>query len=230
MAKVTDTGIDPTDSITEPTMQQYRADNNPDETTAQFTSTDLVFEVEDGTIYVAGAKDPCVYADVVNIRASFTSHEQLLDEIENCEELKELYDCLFSDAVDTSESEACKIFEAYDLDGVQPWINTLSLERINHEVERWLNSPLPTNYEVPPHMGPMCEAYSYFQQLEDATLEALGIVIVEGEHPGSSYYAAELTIPMEEANKSAALLGIPIFFKVSERCEKSQAPQDSRTR
>ena len=41
----------------------------------------------------------------------------------------------------------------------------------------------------------------------------LGVVIVEGSHPGSSYCAAELTVPVEEANRRAIELGIPVRFR-----------------
>lgn len=92
------------------------------------------------------------------------------------------------------------------------WIQTLPLERINAEVQQWLEQELPLGYEVPLHLGPMGEAYGFFQGLEYATLKALGVVVVEGEHPGSSYCAAELRRPVEEANKTAELLGIPIRF------------------
>ncbi len=44
-------------------------------------------------------------------------------------------------------------------------------------------------------------------------LDALGVLIVEGEHPGSSYYAAELRNDIEEANGVAQSLGLPFRFK-----------------
>ena len=44
------------------------------------------------------------------------------------------------------------------------------------------------------------------------TLDELGIKIVEGEYPGSTYYAAELMGDVEEANVVAARLGVPVRF------------------
>jgi hypothetical protein len=43
-------------------------------------------------------------------------------------------------------------------------------------------------------------------------MDALGVVIIEGEHPGSSYFAAELRIPVEEANAIAEENGWTIRF------------------
>jgi hypothetical protein len=42
--------------------------------------------------------------------------------------------------------------------------------------------------------------------------ELLGVNIIEGEHPGSTYYAAEFHGDVEEANAIAAAEGIPVRF------------------
>ena len=44
------------------------------------------------------------------------------------------------------------------------------------------------------------------------TLEPFGVVIIEGDHPGSSYVGAELSMDVSEANKLAIELGVPIRF------------------
>ena len=41
------------------------------------------------------------------------------------------------------------------------------------------------------------------------------IRIIEGEFPGSSYYAAELNLPISEANKRAEASDLPVRFKLS---------------
>jgi microcompartment protein CcmL/EutN len=43
-------------------------------------------------------------------------------------------------------------------------------------------------------------------------LETLGVDLVEGEHPGSTYYAAELRGDIDEANRAAEAAGIPARF------------------
>lgn len=42
--------------------------------------------------------------------------------------------------------------------------------------------------------------------------DAFNIEIVEGEHPGSSYYAARMGLSVEEANGVANQLGLPVTF------------------
>jgi hypothetical protein len=43
-------------------------------------------------------------------------------------------------------------------------------------------------------------------------LDALGVVIIEGEHPGSTYYAAELVRDIDDANRAAKAAGLPVRF------------------
>ena len=53
----------------------------------------------------------------------------------------------------------------------------------------------------------------YFEGLDDKTLYALGVEIIEGEHPGSSYYAAELRHDIDYANQVAREMGLEFRFR-----------------
>ena len=59
-------------------------------------------------------------------------------------------------------------------------------------------------------------AYRFFSSMDYADLKTLGIKVIEGECPGSTYYEAELAIPIEEANAQAEAAGIDIRFKLKE--------------
>lgn len=59
----------------------------------------------------------------------------------------------------------------------------------------------------------MGAAKVFFDSLDFDTLDALGIKIVEGEYPGSTYYAAELLRDVEEANVAASEMGLPVRFR-----------------
>ena len=48
--------------------------------------------------------------------------------------------------------------------------------------------------------------------LSREVMNDIGLRVVEGEHPGSSYYAAELKRPADEANARAQELGVPLRF------------------
>ena len=56
-------------------------------------------------------------------------------------------------------------------------------------------------------------ARGFFSDLDAKVLDAIGVVIIEGEHPGSSYYAAELRNEIASANQAAQALGLAFRFQ-----------------
>ena len=54
----------------------------------------------------------------------------------------------------------------------------------------------------------------YFRDMDEESLEQIGVVIVEGDRPGSTYYAAELRGDIREANKAAKRAGLNVRFVV----------------
>ena len=60
-------------------------------------------------------------------------------------------------------------------------------------------------------------ALSFFSDLEAKVRKALGVVIIEGEHPGSSYYAAELRGEIAHANQAAQALGLAFRFRAESK-------------
>lgn len=90
--------------------------------------------------------------------------------------------------------------------------NMTSLRKI---VADWLAEPIDWDEHdwFPDDIGSMGAAKVFFDSLDFDTLDALGIKIFEGEYPGSTYYAAELSGDVEEANVVAARLGVPVRFR-----------------
>jgi hypothetical protein len=56
---------------------------------------------------------------------------------------------------------------------------------------------------------------SFFQDMDGKMLDALGVVIVEGDRPGSTYFAAELRAEMKVANAVAEREGLPFRFRMA---------------
>lgn len=114
--------------------------------------------------------------------------------------------------------------EYADEEIAEKWVLQLSEQEfkgLRSQMEKWAESEPDrssdeTDYFVVPSSG-QDYAYKFFQDhTEPEVLDELGIDIVEGEYPGSTYYAAELSIPVEEANAKAEKAGIPIRFVVGE--------------
>ena len=55
-------------------------------------------------------------------------------------------------------------------------------------------------------------AKSFFESIDVDIADDLGVVIVEGDHPGSSYFAAELRKGIDHANYRAERLGLDFRF------------------
>lgn len=114
--------------------------------------------------------------------------------------------------------------EYADEEIAEKWVLQLSEQEfkgLRSQMEKWAESEPDmssdeTDYFVIPSSG-QDYAYKFFQDhTEPEVLDELGIEIVEGEYPGSTYYAAELSIPVEEANAKAEKAGIPIRFVIGE--------------
>jgi hypothetical protein len=104
--------------------------------------------------------------------------------------------------------------------GVKAWLLALTAnefeERIVPDIKEWFASPPNWTWEVdhlPRDGTAQGAALEFFQGMNCDALDALGVTIVEGEHPGSTYYAAELTGDVDVANKAAVAASISVRFK-----------------
>jgi len=91
------------------------------------------------------------------------------------------------------------------------------LPRFHAVIEKWLSEPVDSNdlEWLPDDFGGQGNALSFFQHTAADVADELGVVIVEGEHPGSTYYAAELRNSIEDANQAAERLGLPFRFRTA---------------
>ena len=126
---------------------------------------------------------------------------------------------------DTSDVDASMLESHYDLyDPIQALYREHLLEEdpaldeatLDERVEgEWLSeAPDPCQeweayYKTGDAQG---AAYDHFLREDLELMDALGIVVVEGDCPGSSYYAAELHTEVEAANRIAAERGWTIRF------------------
>jgi hypothetical protein len=198
-----------------------------------------LFEVNEfDTIIDSSIRGPEIRSDVfeVDLRAGCTT-ESLIADIDQCMPLSEHFRYLAAQELErvrlelddqatltfTEHRELQRLAKAL-ADADDGWANWISLggpsalENHKADVEAWLAGKIQySDYEwFPRYSTAQGGALEFFESLSSDTLEALGVVIVEGDHPGSTYYAAELRGTIERANASAERMELPFRFRVED--------------
>jgi hypothetical protein len=194
------------------------------------------FEINEfGTILEQGGKEPEIRSDLFDVDlGSGPTPQSLVDEVDACYPLTSHFEQLavaeledvqsiLEDSDDLTRAERKRLQHlaavlGEDGDGWPEWVlleGEAGLPRFVEEVRQWLAEPYDGNDVewLPRKWGAQGQAMAFFESLPRKTLKALGVVIIEGEHPGSSYYAAEPRQPIEDANEMAAALELPFRFK-----------------
>lgn len=197
-----------------------------------------VFNVDgSNTIVDPDAATPEVWDEVLNISTSWLKTPQdIVDEVNRCEPLRSHFQSLPRDALDevlskldedglsrAERKRLGRLAEAME-DPDDGWEDCVIYEgaegvsRYKDKIDEWLSEPidwLQCDAETILDGG-QGTAYQFFNSLDHATLKALGVVLVEGEHPGSTYWAAELRGSLVSANATADSMGLPIRFRRAE--------------
>lgn len=105
-----------------------------------------------------------------------------------------------------------------DNDGWKDWCRSCGpdgLPRLTKIIEDWLADPVDWGEQewFPRGWSGQGKALAFFQSTAAEVADELGVVIVEGEHPGSTYFAAELRVDVDDANEVATRLRLPFRFR-----------------
>ncbi len=205
-----------------------------------------------GTLRMANFVEPKIRSEFYDFISSNWSESPayLSDAMEECQPLAwavqsiytEVRDEIQSDLDDISEKigHLKKRFAALTArlkkmpeepeEGTETWLLSLSTtefqEHVVPEIEKWFNDPPNWNWEddyLPRGGTSQGAALEFFHYMASNDLDVIGVVIVEGEHPGSTYYAAELKIDVDAANKAAEDASIPVRFKRDEELGNEKA-------
>ena len=172
-----------------------------------------IFEVDEyGTIRPRGAAEVSLNRQIftdINPRRLDTP-DDLVEAIESAYPLQVRVEVMaeaeLGDDVDDADDEVWCI-----------WVRRLDaagLAALRQKVLDWLDEEADWEWAefFPQHAGPQGEGLAYFESLRIDDLEELGVVLVYGDHPGSSYFAAELKTDIESANSRAIDLGLCVRF------------------
>ena len=196
------------------------------------------FDTNDRTILETDFKEPELWSDVFeDVTSHHSRPDWLVLEVEGCEpltwhfqnlaaeKLADVEEALDEDELSNPEfaSKRQALVRLRDVlsdsdDGWKEWImleGPMNLDRFTQAIQDWLDAPVDyTQSEFfPIDYGVQGGPYRFFSMMDPDVRDELGVVVVEGEHPGSTYYAAELRKPIDEANATAEDLGLPFRFR-----------------
>jgi len=104
-------------------------------------------------------------------------------------------------------------------EGAANWLLGLTSKefeaRVVPEIEKWFEEPPNWNFEddyLPQTGTAQGAALEFFRRMDVNSVDLLCVDIVEGEHPGSTYYAAELRGDIDVANHAAEAAGLRVRF------------------
>lgn len=208
----------------------------------------IVFEVSEyRTLRVLGAKDPEVYSEVFDVSPNVPAiAERIIDEVELAVPLVARFQELALSAYeqlseeleeldDDEQARAEEFIESFDEDSEDAWkawveyLDEDGLKECIDEIRAWLEAPIDWEYSefLPTNFGPYGQALEFFEGLDGDILDEIGISLIYGDAPGSSYCAAELDGSVEEANKQAQALGLDFRF-APERKPSADVASESR--
>jgi hypothetical protein len=194
---------------------------------------------ESGTITEPDFKEPKINSEIFNNISvdRLTTPEIIIDEVECYDALVEHFRWLARDEQeklihrmelqgyrDDQEHQRMRRLaeELEDEDeGWKKWINTEGDEgtlRFRKVIVDWLAAPIKWTEDMPDNATAQDSAKRFFEHEDLATLDELGVSIVEGESPGSTYYAAKLGKTVEEVNEIAQKRGLSYRFREKSKC------------
>jgi hypothetical protein len=197
------------------------------------------FEVSSsGTISYPGITEPKKRADVFQDVSPRLIHStgELITEVKSCQPLAWHFTELAASRLEDIEAElddddsglglmarrrlailAVALRDDPD-DGWRDWVKhegDLGLASFKEHIQDWLDEDIDWNESDYFDAGwsGQSACLAFFSDVDFAVRKALGVVIIEGEHPGSSYYAAELRSDIAQANLKAHELGLDFRFR-----------------
>lgn len=186
-----------------------------------------------GTILESDVATPTINADVYDVWVDgLDTPEDLVREVDCHDELRRRFVSLADDARDEALHDAedsddparqraaralLALIEDPDTDWAE-WVlagGAQGLPGFRAQIAEWLQESVDWSQMEywPAGWSAQGGALRFFQGLDSDVLDALGVVIIEGEHPGSTYYAAELRNDLARANATALSFGLPFRFR-----------------
>ena len=176
----------------------------------------MVFEVTKGhpTLYLAGVPEPITRADCLGMDLHVPEDPKAMVALLNGWREEAVMAQAYLDDIDSDE-DPCEVAR----DTWEAWIlmDPKNAAFARRSFEFWLQDTDLNEFDYEGaarngHTEQGAAVRFWMDSPWDQELKPFGVVIVEGDHPGSSYVGAELSMDVDEANELAIELGVPIRF------------------
>jgi len=201
-----------------------------------------IFEVgADGLLRVADFVDATTREDFYedDLFGALSSPTALLEALEACPPLEPVLHTLYCEARDRllqeiaqaqqsdplDEEELEELTDRLDAmpdepgDGLEQWLGDLwgtdFEEWVAPRVQAWMDNPPDWDdeaFHLLDRGTGQAVAYGFFRDMDTDAVDLLGVKVIEGDRPGSTYYAAELHSDIEAANAAAVANRIAVRF------------------
>ena len=104
-------------------------------------------------------------------------------------------------------------FIPLDVDDLETAYNKEEHAYIVSTVDEWADEVMEEPEWLPLSATPNGQAYLLFEDWDPDIRDCLGIQLVEGDHPGSSFMGAQIFENLDDVNKELQGMGIPLRFE-----------------
>jgi hypothetical protein len=178
-----------------------------------------------GTISIGDYVEPGSRAEMYSIEADWSNRQELVSLIQENWQFEDIAQSAMEEALEDLNLDA-ESGQEVSFASWEDWLAVANDEDVAYlegKIRDWLETKpdVAAEYEwLPPmnHVTPESSAYSFFKGQPDELLDALGVVFVEGDSPGSSYFGAELHYDIALVNEEAESRNIPIRFRSEDDC------------
>ena len=197
-----------------------------DEAWETLTDQPYIFHVYSNTIYDKSYESPKTNRDAFDIFGSVDTLDGLKGVMEECTpfewHVSSLYEEFRNNIRNKVEQDTwAKYYEAWsEVDDITlvRWVSVYGMKVFLETMDQELTSFLNAHFSASDHgvfaavpVDGAAYVYHFFES-EYAFSKMLSIDLIEGYHPGDDSQAAELTIPIDEANRICTENDIPVHF------------------
>ena len=142
--------------------------------------------------------------------------KDVMSEASQCWELGSRLDDWIQDIEDDRENpseDSSDTLAEVDMNDLDSTLTEDEKSYLVSQANYWVDEKIEDPESLPRGATPSGQAYEEFQSWDSDVLDRVGIQLVEGDHPGSSFFGAVIYEDLDEVNETLQYMGIPLRFE-----------------